>query len=155
MVNLADAVLAWCWGLTPPVSAVPLVDFAVTDRADGQGPQITAWNTATLGKQPTATQLAAVTAQQVSAYYAGQATLGAEVYLTQVQALSVVIRAGLIALSQRLNEVIQAYNADRQTRGLAALTQASDATTIPPSPLTAALVQADAAAVLSETDWAI
>jgi hypothetical protein len=155
VVNLADAVLAWCWGLNPPVSAVPLIDFAVTDLGNGQGPQITAWNTTTLGKQPTSAQLAAVTSQQVSAYYAAQATLGAESYLTQVQAVPVAIRAGLIALTQRLNELIQTYNADRQTRGLPALTQASDVTTIPSFPLTAAGIQSDAAAVLSETTWAI
>ena len=57
------------------------------DHADGQGPMITAWNTATLGKQPTPEQLAAVTPQQVSDYYTAQATLGAEISLTQVQAL--------------------------------------------------------------------
>ncbi len=146
--------LAWCWGLTPPVSAVPLIDFVVTERADGQGPQITVWNTATLGKQPTPAQLAAMTSQQVSTYYAAQATLGAAVYLTQVEALPVAIRAGLIALGQRLNELMQAYNADRQTRGLPALTPTSDVTTIPPTPLTVALGEADTAAVLTKTTWA-
>lgn len=54
MVDLAARVML----LFP--SAVSLVDFTVTDTGDGRGPQITLWNTKTLGPQPDSATLAAV-----------------------------------------------------------------------------------------------
>jgi hypothetical protein len=66
VVALTDAVLVLMQSVSPP--PVPLVDFTTHDN--GSGPQIVQWNTTRLGPQPTAQQLAAVTAAQVADYYA-------------------------------------------------------------------------------------
>jgi hypothetical protein len=99
VVNLTDALLV----LAP--SAVPNVDWTVTDTLDGNGPQITFWNTGALGAQPTPVQIAAVTPPQVAAAKNG-ATHGNGVALFGASGHdSVVLRAIVLTLIDQINTV--------------------------------------------------
>lgn len=146
-------------------AAVPLDDYLLAPPAQDGSQAITAWNAAKLGAQPTAAQLAAVTADQVAAFYAAQAAAGAAALVQQVQDLTVAVHVGDILVGQRFNELIAwvngtlipAVNGLLTAAGkpaLAAYAIAADVTTINPSPLTVAQGKADAANVLQKTTWA-
>jgi hypothetical protein len=93
MVDIFDAILVLTQGVSPP--PVPRVDFAVADA--GQGPQLTFWDADRLGPPPTAKQLAAVTAQQVTAYYQAQAQAAAQALLNDPGATGTALRAIYLA----------------------------------------------------------
>lgn len=75
----------------------------LSDAADGRGPQVVSWDTAALGTQPTAQQLAAVTAQQIAAYYTAQQRAAADGLLSDPAGPSKLQRAAVLALVDYLN----------------------------------------------------
>jgi hypothetical protein len=137
-VNLADACLVLTASVSPP--PVPRVDFAVADP--GTGPQITSWNAARLGPQPSEAQLEAVTLAQVSAYYAGQALAGVPSLLTQIESLPLAVRLGDLYVAQELNAIIAWLNGTLlpalKAAGVTVPDYAipADVTAVGPSPLT-------------------
>ena len=62
-------VLVYCINLSPPIAAVPLQDFVVAETIDGSSSEITYWNTAKLGAQPSQATFDAITQSQVDTYY--------------------------------------------------------------------------------------
>lgn len=99
MVALTDAILV----LVPAATFGPGGTAQVVDRGDGNGPQITSWNTAALGAQPTAAQLAAVTQAQVDAYYTSLKRQVADGLLSAPDAPYKVDRAVLLGVLDQLN----------------------------------------------------
>jgi hypothetical protein len=100
MVSLADAVLVLTASVSPP--AVPLVDYVVADQ--GSGPQIAFWSKR-LGPQPTADQLAAVTADQATAARRQQTAQAAGALLVDPGPVGTALRAVIAAAGLTLAQV--------------------------------------------------
>lgn len=92
MVSLTDAVLV----LQPAATFGPDGTCRVADKGDGNGPQIVSWDPS-LGPQPDAKQLAAVTPAQVTAYSQQQAQAAAAALLADPGATGTALRAIYLA----------------------------------------------------------
>lgn len=75
-------------------TGAPLVDYTLTDRNDGQGATITAWNAATLGPLPTQAEIDALTPAQITA--ASTAQRQARYTATSRQQIILAIAAAMV-----------------------------------------------------------
>lgn len=97
MANITDVIGAYCQGLPTPVLPTPLKDYAVADAgAVGVG-KIIFWNVATLGPQPSAAQLAAITPAQVLAYRKAVQAAAATALLADPSGPITLLRALMLA----------------------------------------------------------
>ena len=116
MVIIADALAT----LYPDAS--PLRDYVMADS--GFGPQITYWDTATLGPQPTQAQLDAVTQAQVDAAKAAKRRAAASVIFGRLDGDGQILRAVVLTLVDEINLLRQRLAA--QDAVVAAATSLAD-----------------------------
>lgn len=98
----------------------PLIDYTLSDLADGLGPRVTEWNVATLGPLPTQAEIDALTPAQIAA-------------------AAIAIRIAQFKASSRQKDVLATIGLIVRAKGLAAWNAMTTAQKV-----TATLAEADA-----------